>query len=135
MNIEHWIILYLFVNGVLCYLGGVDGYEDPFTLESIGMAMLGAAFAIPIVIVVLCLDVAEVISKWLDGLFQFRTYWRYVFARKRLVVEDHDVITSLWQWGLKHRASNSLRDRLWRHAERIIHKANNYTPPTNTTEG
>ena len=135
MSIEHWIMVYLFLNGALCYISGSDAWEDPFSIENIGMAMLCAAFALPISIAMLSYQGALSIVGWLDSLIQFRTYWHYVFDRKRLIVDDHDILLVMYRMGHKYRGSTSIQSWLWRNAERLIHKENNYMPPTNTTEG
>ena len=127
MILEYWIIIYLFINGALCFLGGTDDW-GPFTPENICKALIGAGFAMPIVVVLLVCEGIHAASKWLDGLVQFRTYWRYVFARHRLLVEDHDTIQNLYEFGLKRMATNSIRHRLWRHAQSLIHKVNGFKP-------
>lgn len=116
MNIEHWIIIYLVCNSaVLSFMIARD--ED---VKEWYMVALSCIAAIPMLAFVFVLDAIPPL--------QLKTFWRFLFNRKRLVTsEEH--LDRLNHVSTHYRNSESLEDRIWRAAVRCYNKVNNYTPP------
>lgn len=123
MIIEHWVILYLFLNGVMCYMGGSEEW-DP---SEWAKGFIAALFATPILTIFLLKDSVGPAIKWLDSLVQFRTFWLYVFDRKKLIT-DRDTLDAMHRTGSKHRGLKTIRAYMYRRAEALVMKVNNYTP-------
>lgn len=65
--------------------------------------------------------------KPINNLFQIQFYFNFFILRKYRNDSKENLI--VWNRITKNRfASNSLRDRIWRHCMKIRNKANNYDP-------
>ncbi len=66
--------------------------------------------------------------EWFDRHAQAKTFWYFLFNRKRLIrtAEELALIHGIT---LRHKATGSIQHRLWRLAERCYFIINDYRPP------
>ena len=117
------IAIYFLISGIVIERLYLEETSDMTGFMLFGMSCLMALSA-PFLAIV---DPIKDAARRMDGWCQLRTFWYYLFNRKKMIV-DHKNLEILRKITLKERNTGSIQDGLWRCAERLYFKVNNYKP-------
>jgi len=132
-----WIYFIILFNGF--FAGYVCGDEFRWAnspgekvwviLKVLGLLVLGT----PIVLLLIIYSfVTEKILKPIDGYFQIRFFFDYIFNRKSLMNLDENKLDLINRITENKKSGKSFRDRIYRYATSLVNKLNNYTYKNNT---
>lgn len=126
MNIAHYLLVYFILSALVAAFVAAQDYEGFRRISWVVLlVVLGPVLAVA--------QVAMDAWEWLESHAQAKTFWNFLFSRKRLIRTSEE-LEYMHRRTLKHRSTGSIRDRLWRLAERCYFKANNYRPETSTDQ-
>ena len=117
----NYLLAYFILSALVAALVAAQEYEG---LKRLGWVVLLVALGPVLAVGQVALDALE----WLDKYGQVKTFWHFLFNRKRMIRTTEELET-MHRITVRHRATSSLHHRLWRLAERCYFIVNDYRPP------
>ena len=117
----HYILGYFILSALVAAFVAAQEYEG---IRRIGWVLLLVALGPILAIGQVAVDAWE----WLESHGQAKTFWYFLFNRKRMILSKEE-LDRMHRITLAHRSTGSLHHRLWRLAERCYFIVNDYRPP------
>jgi len=115
-----YLLIYFVLNSLILAIMGCD---DETGWRKAGGIVLLWLFTPILLVLALASDAWE----WLEAHAQAKTFWYYLFSRKKMV-RTREELGRMHLITLQHKSTRSIEHRLWRVAERLYWKVNKYTP-------